>query len=219
MIVPTTAFANGIHEIEHMAKAAIENLKISMKTLCDPKEEEIEEVYRKENYIDFLNRKITDYLVKINEMDLPFEDSRQMGGLFHVVNDIERIGDHAENFADSAKDRIERGIVFSEKATKQLQDMTADVITLLEYSLDMFTNKNQEHMQEILELEDNIDEKERKMQRSHVKRLTKNKCTPEAGMLFSDTVSGLERVADHATNIAFSLLGIDPDYPDEEEED
>lgn len=219
MIVPTTAFANGIHEIEHMAKAAIENLKISMKTLCDPKEEEIEEVYRKENYIDFLNRKITDYLVKINEMDLPFEDSRQMGGLFHVVNDIERIGDHAENFADSAKDRIERGIVFSEKATKQLQDMTADVITLLEYSLDMFTNKNQEHMQEILELEDNIDEKERKMQRSHVKRLTKNKCTPEAGMLFSDTVFGLERVADHATNIAFSLLGIDPDYPDEEEED
>ena len=219
MIVPTTAFANGIHEIDHMAKAAIENLKISMKTLCDPKEEEIEEVYRKENYIDFLNRKITDYLVKINEMDLPFEDSRQMGGLFHVVNDIERIGDHAENFADSAKDRIERGIVFSEKATKQLQDMTADVITLLEYSLDMFTNKNQEHMQEILELEDNIDEKERKMQRSHVKRLTKNKCTPEAGMLFSDTVSGLERVADHATNIAFSLLGIDPDYPDEEEED
>ncbi len=219
MMVPTTAFANGIHEIEHMARAAIENLKISMKTLCDPKEEEIEEVYRKENYIDFLNRKITDYLVKINEMDLPFEDSRQMGGLFHVVNDIERIGDHAENFADSAKDRIERGIVFSEKATKQLQDMTADVITLLEYSLDMFTNKNQEHMQEILELEDNIDEKERKLQRSHVKRLTKNKCTPEAGMLFSDTVSGLERVADHATNIAFSLLGIDPDYPDEEEED
>lgn len=219
MMVPTTAFANGIHEIEHMARAAIENLKISMKTLCDPKEEEIEEVYRKENYIDFLNRKITDYLVEINEMDLPFEDSRQMGGLFHVVNDIERIGDHAENFADSAKDRIERGIVFSEKATKQLQDMTADVITLLEYSLDMFTNKNQEHMQEILELEDNIDEKERKLQRSHVKRLTKNKCTPEAGMLFSDTVSGLERVADHATNIAFSLLGIDPDYPDEEEED
>ena len=136
-----------------------------------------------------------------------------------MVNDIERIGDHAENFADSAKDRIERGIVFSEKATKQLQDMTADVITLLEYSLDMFTNKSQEHMQEILELEDNIDEKERKLQRSHVKRLTKNKCTPEAGMLFSDTVSGLERVADHATNIAFSLLGIDPDYPDEEEED
>ncbi len=219
MIVPTTAFANGIHEIEHMARAAIENLKISMKTLCDPKEEEIKEVYRKENYIDFLNRKITDYLVEINELDLPFEDSRQMGGLFHVVNDIERIGDHAENFADSARDRIERGIVFSDKAIKQLQDMTEDVITLLEYSLDMFTNKNQEHMQEILELEDNIDEKERKLQRSHVKRLTKNKCTPEAGMLFSDTVSGLERVADHATNIAFSLLGIDPDYPDEEEED
>ena len=75
-------------------------------------------------------------------------------------------------------------------------------------------------MQDILTLEDDIDERERKLQRAHVKRLTKNKCTPEAGMLFSDTISGLERVADHATNIAFAIM--DPDSNetgDEEDED
>lgn len=219
ILAPTTAFSNGIHEIEHMGKVALSNLKIGMDALCDLDEKKIEEVYRRETYIDFLNRKITDYLVKVNEIELPIADARLIGALFHVVNDIERIGDHAENFADSAKDRIERGIEFSEKAKKQLQDMTEEVVKILEYSLDMFTNRNQKHMQDILTLEDDIDERERKLQRAHVKRLTKNKCTPEAGMLFSDTISGLERVADHATNIAFAILEPYNVTSEEEEEE
>lgn len=219
ILAPTTAFSNGIHEIEHMGKVALANLKIGMDALCDLDEKKIEEVYKRETYIDFLNRKITDYLVKVNEIELPIADARLIGALFHVVNDIERIGDHAENFADSAKDRIERGIDFSEKAKKQLQDMTEEVVKILEYSLDMFTNRNPKHMQDILTLEDDIDERERKLQRAHVKRLTKNKCTPEAGMLFSDTISGLERVADHATNIAFAILEPYNVTAEEEEEE
>lgn len=135
-----------------------------------------------------------------------------------MVNDIERIGDHAENFVDSARMRIADGVEFSDKAKKQLHDMTAMVVEILEYSLDMFTNRNQEHMQEILDLEDEIDDREKKLQRSHVKRLTKNKCTPEAGMIFSDTISGLERVADHATNIAFAILEPEDNEEDDEED-
>ena len=206
IISPTTAVLDGIREIEHMGKVAIETLKNGMDALCTLNDEKINEVYEKEKYIDFMNRKITDYLVRINEMDIPLADEEIIGGLFHVVNDIERIGDHAENFVDSAKMRIEDQVEFSEKAEKQLKDMTDKVIEILEYSLDMFTNNNQAHMKEILQLEDEIDAQEKKLQRAHVKRLTKNKCTPEAGMIFSDTISGLERVADHATNIAFAIL-------------
>ena len=80
------------------------------------------------------------------------------------------------------------------------------VLKVLEYSLDMFSNQNLEHMREIVRLEDAVDEYEKKLQRSHVKRLSKEKCTPEAGMLYSDALSGLERVADHATNIAFAIM-------------
>ena len=134
------------------------------------------------------------------------EDKKILGGLFHVVNDIERIGDHAENFADSAQDCIQNSLDVSDKGRTQLRDMTESVLEILNYSIEMFSKKNQEHMQEILELEDMIDLKERKYQRLHVKRLTTNECTPEAGMVFSDTVSGLERIADHATNIAFAIL-------------
>ena len=218
MISPTTATVDVIHEIEHMGNLAIDNLKDGMEALCTLNEEKIARVYEVEKYIDFLNREITDYLVRANELDIPIADAKLMGGLFHVVNDIERIGDHAENFADSAKMRIADQVEMSDKSKDQLGDMMDMVVTILEYSLDMFTNRNQKHMQEILRLEDEIDEKEKKLQRSHVKRLTKNKCTPEAGMIFSDTVSGLERVADHATNIAFAILEPEENTDEDEEE-
>lgn len=218
IISPTTVVHDGIKEIEHMGNVAITNLKRGMDVLCNPRAELVEEIYRTESYINFMNHKITDYLVKAGEMDLPTADADLLGGLFHVVNDIERIGDHAENFADAAKRRMDDKIELSEKAQKQLNDMMEKVVRLLYYSLDMFTNKNSEHMREILSLEDEIDQDEKKLQRAHVKRLTKNKCTPEAGMIFSDTVSGLERVADHATNIAFAIMEPPVEEEDDEEE-
>lgn len=216
---PTTAVVDVIHELLNMGELAKLNLQVSMETLCSPDSKKIEEVYQREKYIDYLNQEITDYLVKINGLDIPMADAKLLGGLFHVTNDIERIGDHAENFVDSAKERMEKNIVFSEKAVAQLSDMTEMVVKALEYALDMFSKRSPEHMKEILELEDAVDEKERKIQKSHVKRLSKGKCTPEAGMLYSDAVSGLERAADHATNIAFAILEPeDLDEADEEDE-
>lgn len=217
LLSPATAAIDVIHEIEHMGRVAIDNLKDSISTLYRQDEQVIEKVYKTEKYIDFLNKEITNYLVRANELELPLADAKLIGGLFHVVNDIERIGDHAENFADSASLIKTDAVELSEKGKTQLKDMTDMVVEILEYSLDMFTNRNHEHLQEILDLEDQIDEKEKKLQRAHVKRLTKNKCTPEAGMIFSDTVSGLERVADHATNIAFAIL--DPGENEDEEDD
>lgn len=216
---PTTAVVDVIHELLNMGELAKLNLQVSMETLCSPDSKKIEEVYQREKYIDYLNQEITDYLVKINGLDIPMADAKLLGGLFHVTNDIERIGDHAENFVDSAKERMEKNIVFSEKAVAQLSDMTEMVVKALEYALDMFSKRSPEHMKEVLELEDAVDEKERKIQKSHVKRLSKGKCTPEAGMLYSDAVSGLERAADHATNIAFAILEPeDLDEVDEEDE-
>ena len=216
MIVANTAISTAILEIEHMGQMASENLRESMDALIHKKEDKIATVYRREKYINFLNKKITDYLVKVNELDIPLEDKKLLGGLFHVVNDMERIGDHAENFADSAQNCIQDNLDVSGKGRLELEEMTESVLKILDYSIEMFSKKNQEHMQEILELEDMIDMKERKYQRSHVKRLTKNECTPEAGMVFSDTVSGLERIADHATNIAFAILK--PNEHDDEED-
>lgn len=215
--IPATAVFNVIHELMHMGQLAKENLQVSMEALCHPNEKQIEEVYQKEKYIDYLNREITDYLVKLSALEIPMAEAGLIGGLFHVANDIERIGDHAENFADSASERLEKNIAFSEKAVDQLEEMNRMVVQALDYALEMFSKRDKEHMQEILELEDAVDERERKIQKSHVKRLSKGKCSAEAGMLYSDAVSGLERAADHATNIAFAIL--EPENLSESDED
>lgn len=216
ILSPNTIVINAIREIEHMGQVAQANLKQGMKNLCSPDEAEIEEIYRREKYINFLNHKITDYLVKASTMELSTDDANMLGGLFHVVNDVERIGDHAENMADAAKETLNGGPQMSDKAKEQLQEMTDMVVTILEYALEMFSHMNQEHMQEILDLEDAIDAREKKLQKAHVKRLTRGKCLPEAGMMFSDTVSGLERIADHATNIAFAILETENAAEDED---
>ena len=202
---PATAVVEVIKELERMASLAEENLNRAMNALITLDEEDIEEVYEVEKNINFLNHAITDYLVKINQTTLPIEDLNSLGALFHVVNDIERIGDHAENVADAARQRKEEGVSISKEAQKELGDMLEMVNKIIRYAVQMFAKSDESHMQEIVTLEDQVDEKERELQKKHVERLTKGECSPEAGMIFSDIVSGLERVADHATNIAFAI--------------
>lgn len=202
---PATAVVEVIKELERMASLAEENLNRAMNALITLDEEDIEEVYEVEKNINFLNHAITDYLVKINQTTLPIEDLNSLGALFHVVNDIERIGDHAENVADAARQRKEEGVSISKEAQKELGDMLEMVNKIIRYAVEMFAKSDESHMQEIVTLEEQVDEKERELQKKHVERLTKGECSPEAGMIFSDIVSGLERVADHATNIAFAI--------------
>lgn len=202
---PATAVINVLKEVERMANLADENLNRAMNALITLDHEDIEEVYEVEKNINFLNKSITDYLVTINQTTLPIEDLKSLGALFHVVNDIERIGDHAENVADAAKRREEMNVSFSKDATKELGEMLNMVNTIVQFSISTLHNISDEHVEDIIRLEDAVDEKERELQQAHVDRLTRNECTPEAGMLYSDIVSGLERVADHATNIVLYL--------------
>lgn len=202
---PATAVVDVMKEVERMANLANENLNRAMNGLITLDHDDIEEVYEVEKNINFLNKSITDYLVRINQTTLPIEDLKSLGALFHVVNDIERIGDHAENVADAAKRREEINVSFSKEAIKELGEMLDMVNAIVQFSVDTLHNISDEHIEDIMRLEDAVDEKERELQQAHVDRLTRNECTPEAGMLYSDIVSGLERVADHATNIVLYL--------------
>lgn len=214
---PTTAVPTGICEIVRMGNIAQKNMERAMHALLDKKESKIAQVYQTEMTIDYLNTEITNYLVQINTLSLPVADRKMLGGLFHVVNDIERIGDHAENIADFAKTSIDNELEFSEAAESELKEMLEDTCEILSLALNMFSHNSEEHLQEILDLENEIDGMERKLQNNHIERLTGGQCQPRAGMIFTDVVSGLERIADHATNIAFSILEEDPE-PDKNQE-
>lgn len=202
---PATAVVEVVKELDRMASLASENLNRAMNALITLDEEDIEEVYEVEKNINFLNHAITNYLVKINQTTLPIEDLKSLGALFHVVNDIERIGDHAENVADAARQRREGDIHISKEAQKELGEMLDMVNTIIQYAIEMFAKSDDRHMNDVVVLEEKVDNKERELQQRHVERLARGECTPEAGMIFSDIVSGLERVADHATNIAFAI--------------
>lgn len=208
---PTTAVLQAVRELERMANMALNNLNRAMNTLISHDQKELDEVYRVEKNIDYLNKEITNYLVHLNQSKLPIDDVMSIGSLFHVVNDIERIGDHAENVADSSIMMRDDEVSFSKEGEQDLTDMLEKVLEIVTYSIEMFSKNDRQHMKEILQLEDQIDQMERELQQKHVERLTQNECTPEAGMIFSDIISGLERVADHATNIAFSILDEDPE--------
>lgn len=202
---PATAVVEVDKELNRMATLASDNLNRAMNALITLDDEDIETVYSVEKNINFLNHSITNYLVKINQTTLPIEDQKSIGALFHIVNDIERIGDHAENVADAAKKRKETGVSFSREAQHELGEMLDMVNTIIRFAVEMFSTGSDDLAENVEQLEDAIDEKEREIQKSHIDRMTKNLCTPEASMIFSDVVSGLERVADHATNIAFAM--------------
>ncbi|MBQ8161770.1 MAG: Na/Pi cotransporter family protein [Clostridia bacterium] len=203
---PAVAVYLAVQEMERMAHMAFDNLNLAVECLLDGDLEKAQRVMDTEQYIDFLDEKISDYLVKINQNTLPLADMAMISAYFHVVNDIERIGDHAETIVENVPRIYKHGIKLSKKSVHELQDMMALVNQILEESLDMFVSGNMTNMREITRLEDAIDEMERDLTNRHIKRLKEGKCTPQAGIYYTDTVSGLERVGDHAVNIAFSLL-------------
>lgn len=202
---PSVAIMTAVKEMERMAHMAFDNLNLAVDCLVEKDVEKSKQVFKQEKYIDYLDREISDYLVKVNQNTLPLADASMIAAYFHVVSDIERIGDHAESivemipqFADDMK--------FSKNSVKELRGMMEIINDMLEKSLDVFLTGNQAHIQEIRDMEDQIDEIERELQAKHISRLKKGKCSAQAGIFFSDVVSGLERVGDHALNIAFTLI-------------
>lgn len=201
---PATAVVEVVNEIERMASLSGDNLNRAMNALITLDDDDINEVYEVEENINFLSHAITDYLVKINQTTLPEEDLKSFGALFHVVNDVERIGDHAVNIADSAKLRKERGVKFSKQSMDELTQMMELINKNMHYAIEVFVHRR-EYLREVDELETQVDALEEEIQNAHVQRMTRNECSPQAGMLFSDIVSGLERVSDHAVNIAYAM--------------
>lgn len=206
-----TAIPQVCSEINHMGEIAISNLENALDALLTKDDKAAKEVFEVEKRIDYMNKEITDYLVKANQISLPVGDRKKLGALFHVVSDIERVGDHAENIAEDVEKLIDMKEDINGMAGDEIRKMQEMTVKILHLSMDMFNLEDDSHLQDILDLENAIDEKERELQNLHVKCLTAGECTAQVGMMFSDLASNLERVADHATNIAFSILEDDPE--------
>lgn len=203
-VSPAIAMIEVTNEIKRMGEIANYNLERSMEALMKGNKDIINEVFEREHEVDFLSRKITDFLVKINQM-LPVSETKNIAGYYHVVSDIERIGDHAENIAEFAQTKLNESIEFSKVGAEELQHMFDVMNKEVKLALEAFTERNEEHLKEIMDLENEVDDLEKQLQRNHVRRMAKNECSPKAA-IFSDLISNFERVSDHATNIAFATF-------------
>lgn len=192
-------------EVARMAKLARDNFETSAYALINRSDKDLDKVMEKEEVINYLNHHITSYLVKLNALDITDSDSDYIARVFHAINDIERVGDHATNLAEAAERNIGDGLTFSDAARDELNQLCGSVVTLLERSMAAFDNQSlsDDEAKELSDLEEHIDDLTLECQDSHIFRLNRNECNTEAGMLYLNTITDFERVGDHAINIAF----------------
>lgn len=204
---PPFAVAQVSKEVHRMAGLARQNFSIAAEDLLNKSCDHFDEVQHTEEVINFLNHNITPILVKINSLDLSYSDAKYIGRVFHVINDIERIGDHAQNLEEAAKSRVDEGIEISAEGERELREMYETTLKLIDGSIEAFTSQilDNEKAEQLSEYEASVDDMQTEFEQLHIERLNAHKCNTRAGMLFVNTITDFERVADHATNIAWSV--------------
>lgn len=204
---PPIAVAQVLKEVARMGDLARKNYLMAMDMLFTGNVEKMEELEDNEEVLNFLNTNITEYLVKINSLELEDNDRKLVGALFHVVSDFERIGDHGENIAEQAIQLQTTKTTFSEQALQELHQMQDKVISVLDDSCRLFQERKMDFdlAYKINSTEDSIDDMAKTCKENHVSRLYQSLCTAQGGAIYNDLITNLERIADHSTNIAFAL--------------
>ena len=165
------------------------------------------ETFKIEVVINTMEREITEYLVKLsNTSSISLASRTKVDGLFSTINDIERVGDHADNIAELSIEKSEKFLNFSDSAIEELVDMSEKTITSFSDSLTCLKNIDIQLAHKIIEREGEIDSLEATLRKKHIKRLSDRKCQANSGVIFLDIISNLERIGDHASNIAYAVI-------------
>ena len=203
---PSIALDNIVKETLRMGEKSKESLNAAMDGIVDKSKEKIELSFKREKLINELQKSILNYLLKLSKASLN-EDSREtVDALFNTVNDIERIGDHAENIAELAKDIVDLEISFSDVGIGELKDMYNKVVSTYTYALEAMRTSNVELACKVIKMEEQVDMMEKSCRANHMNRLNSSSCSIESGVIYLDIISNLERVSDHAVNIAQQVI-------------
>lgn len=199
---PSFAVENAILEVVHMGKITYENMEKAFEAVLEQSEEKILKVYETEKTINTMEKLITEYLVKISNLSLNEEQHNIINNLFYSVSDIERVGDHAENIAELIDSRDKEQVVFSEDARKELKEIMDLVRNAFSCAIKARGEISMEAAREVVEYEDLVDNMEEELREKHIERLSRQLCKPTNGVIFLDIISNLERISDHAYNLA-----------------
>ncbi len=198
---PSFAVENAVKEVVHMGKITLDNTREAVEALLKNDSEKADKVLEVEKVIDAHQKLITEYLVKINNLSLTEQQHFIVNNLFHTISNIERVGDHAENLADLAHEKIQNKIYFTEDAYKELQEICDKAVSSFDYAIQARETENVDFIRKVEELEDAVDDLKDNLRQQHIDRLSKGLCTSENGVIFIDALINLERISDHSLNI------------------
>lgn len=199
---PAFAVETAALEVVHMGQITLENVKRALNAVLTENTEEIEQVYKTEKTIDNMEKMLTEYLIKVDNLSLTEKQKKVVNNLFYSVSDIERIGDHAENLVEQAQYMTDHHLVFSETALNDLKSISDSVIKSFSYAIDARQTGNMDSVRKVSQYEDDVDSQEEELREKHIERLSTGVCKPSSGVVFLDIISNLERVSDHAYNLA-----------------
>lgn len=206
---PSIALGQAKHEIIRMGSVARDMLNDASEYFFNKDEKVANLALQKEQLINELDRKITEYMVKIQQSNLTADESAKASILMQTINDIERIGDHAENIVELAESRISQKVEFSEDAEKDLRDMLQLADHVVSKALHALEHDDEQAAEEVLTSEVELDRMESVFRKAHINRLNQGACSGNSGAIFLDIISNLERIGDHSKNIAQYILGMD----------
>lgn len=206
---PAFALEQTFSYVVKMAHITQESLEQAMSLFLSYDEEVAKDVERKENLVDHYDDEISGYLVKLSSKNLSEKDSKKLNMLLHSIGDFERISDHAMNLVDAAKEMVKKEQKFSQKAEEELKVFTQAIIDILAMSVETFETGDIATAKMIEPFEEAIDVIQKEMKKRHTKRLRKGKCTVEMGFALSDITNNYERIADHCSNIAISVMQLE----------
>ena len=205
LTTPHIALMQVKKEIDYMAELVQENIGLSFVAMETGSKEYGEKIAGNEKIINFTNNALTKYLIKLSA-NVEISDEKIIGSYFHVLNDLERIGDHAENFHDIGLEMINRKISFSNKAHDDIAAMRDTVLQMFAISKDAFENLHKEKLPELTKHEETVDAMKKKLIAGHFARLAEGNCSVDVSPYYSSVVVGLERIADHLVNIGYSIV-------------
>lgn len=205
LTTPPIALMQVKKEINYMLSLVEENTRLSFTSVDNGSMEYNEKIRANEEIIDFTNRALTQFLIKLTA-NVEESDEKVIGAYFHVLNDLERIGDNAENFHEIGVEMLDKNIKFSDTARGGIIEMRERIMQMFTISKDAFEKLNKDELSELTVLEEDVDAMKKKLISSHFARLAEGNCSADVSPYYSSIISGLERVADHLVNVGFSII-------------
>ena len=199
---PAIALESVINEVIEASYIAGNNVRLSIDAVLDKDAEKIKKVAKVEKTINKMQSLLTEYLMKLDTLSLTDKQKLILSNLYYAVSDIERVGDHADNISENANSLLEKNVDFSDTAKEDLKKIADAALLAYDKAIEARKTGSLSLVQEVNKIEMEVDFLEDELREKHIERLVNGKCNPEAGILFLDIISNLERISDHATNLA-----------------